>query len=115
MSKQIPTDTELQDQVRAVLKRVKPNKDGVLPYLTAYQILAQLPPVTQRSLRRQYGTGGKGSGNEFPDVTPVSKAADVVVGRGVVWLQTRGLLFGKPNGVGQEAGARVCRLYRLPD
>ncbi|HXT02347.1 MAG TPA: hypothetical protein VN915_16860 [Elusimicrobiota bacterium] len=99
------------DDVRSALKRSSQRYPVLKPYLTAYQILEELPSALSRSLIRQRGRGGKLNGTYYSAASVVAKAAKLA-GADIEFLNTTGLeLHCARERI--EAGNPNVGLYRL--
>jgi len=79
------------------------------PWLTAYQILAELSEPTRKWLLGTYGIPGEGCGHHYSAASRVAKAASQVR-RQLGLLRTRGLTF-EVAGATYKAGGRVAGVF----
>ena len=110
MSQLMPLD--IVDEVREVLLRARKGKGDRPNFLTAYQILDRLPPATRDRLIAERTGGGTGEGTMFGAPSVVSKAARLVPGIVIEYMDSLGLsvqIGGQPVTPSYE----VCGLYRL--
>jgi hypothetical protein len=81
------------------------------PYLTAYQILALLPPGVRARLIRQHGAGGKGSRDPNSAPKRVALTCEAVTSD-VVYFRTDSVKI-TIDSTDVEPGGKSCGLYRL--
>jgi len=101
----------LARHIRKVLKDACKNPQEKHVYLSAYQILALLPPRVRDRLIRDHGLGGKGSEDDHGAPWLVSNVAQTVT-KDVVYLDTRKTQFEIQEGPVEPAGS-YCGLFRL--
>jgi hypothetical protein len=99
--------TNIVSDVEAVLLRNRPN------YMTAYQILEDLPTPVRDQLILERGLPGQGSGNNYASATVVSDAAQMLPGIQIEFLQTQHVIF-EVAGHQIRSSSPSCGLYRLP-
>lgn len=113
------TSKDIVQNVEVVLREAATREAGNNIFMTAYQILAELPPSVRKRLIRDYGQGGKGSGNIPAATKVVSEAAEVVANVEIVYMDTRCMWFVIPTTTGKNwvkpSGQKYCALFRLPD
>jgi len=112
------TATDLLPLVWDVLKKAKKGR-GQYAFLTAYQILAELPREVTAKLIEEYGPAAGGVGNRFGAAGPVA-AAGVMLERQknkdveITFLDTRGMHIDIPvQGEPVEPAGPTLGLYRL--
>jgi hypothetical protein len=101
------TPTNIVSDVEAVLLRNRPN------YMTAYQILEDLPTHLRDQLIQERGMPGQGSGNNYASANVVCDAAQMIQGIQIDFLQTQHVLF-EIAGHQIRSSSPACGLYRLP-
>jgi hypothetical protein len=111
MSNLMPRD--ILDDVRAVLERASKGRGSERHYLTAYQILAELPSALRDTLIQQRGLPGVGAGVHYSAASLVSDAAEQLAGIEKAYLDSRHTSFQIDQHV-VAAGYGVSGLYRLP-
>jgi hypothetical protein len=109
----------IKDEVLDALARARRGKGPRPQFVTAYQILSQLRPVTvQRNLATHYGSSGRRAGHYFGAASCVAHAClaiqkeDRRTGRQrieISYLDTRGLKIGSGQTI---PGYTVCGIYR---
>ncbi len=77
--------------VRGVLERFDRRYSSVQPFLTAYQILQQLPEQLQHRLIEERGRAGKNSGTYYSAASVVSDAAEMLDDIEINTLNTSGI------------------------
>lgn len=97
--------------VKNVLRK-NANRSDKNPYLTAYQILEQLPERVRKALIDKHKLGGKGANADYAATEVVAKAA-MSVTKDIVYLDTCHATF---TVQGQQVipSGNICGLYRLP-
>lgn len=86
----MPRDITME--VQNILKRVPVNSNGRgRSYLTAYQILEQLPHPIRERLVTERGNPGKNSGNYYAAANVVSDAAEMITNIDIAFLDTSSL------------------------
>lgn len=110
MSQVMPS--EIVDEVRSILAAARRGKGSRPNFLTAYQILNRLDEPTRARLIAERSAGGSGAGTFFAAPSVVSKAARLIPGIEIEYLDAGGL----SATVGAEQvvpSYDVCGLYRL--
>jgi len=107
---------ELVEAVRQVLRRAHVSKDGrTVGFLTAQQILQDLPEELQERLEEEYSVS---LARSVHPVVRVARSASEVTNIQVEWLDTRSLglkvLDEAHMGPGGPSGPGLVGLYRLP-
>lgn len=111
MSNLMPAD--IIDEVRKVLEHAKSGKGTERHYLTAYQILAALPPQIRDAVIQQRGLPGVGAGVHYSAASLVSDTAEQVPGVEKAYIDSRHMSF-QIDHRAVAAGYGVSGLYRLP-
>ncbi len=106
-------------KVAAVLKKAARRAAEKNIFLSAYQILQQLPDRDRRQLLKQYGQGGKTSGNDPAATEVVMAAALLVPDIEVMYMDSQDVRFlvenqGKQD-VLEPAGRKWFGIYRVPN
>lgn len=113
------TSKDIVKNVEVVLRKATKREVGKNIFMTAYQILAALPRSVRKRLIRDYGQGGKGSGNIPAATKVVSEAAEEVANVEIVYMDTRRMWFVIPTTTGKNrvkpSRNTYCGLFRLPD
>ena len=111
MTDLMPND--IISEVETVLTgvQVMPNGRG-RAYLTAYQILDQLPQQIKNRLIAERGAPGMGAGNNYAAASVVSDAAEKIHGIEIVFLETSAIRI-ILNGIDITPGNKYVGLYRL--
>ena len=105
---------DIRVEVETVLRSVQVNSSGRgRSYLTAYQILEQLPQPTRDRLIAERGAPGLGSGNYYAAANVVSDAAEMISGIEIVFLETSSLKIILNDGTDITPGNQNVGLYRL--
>ena len=104
--------TDIRPQVEAVLRNAQVNTGG-RSYLTAYQILEQLPQQIKDRLIAERGSPGLGSGTYYAAANVVSDAAEMISGIEIAFLDTSSLKIILKNVTDITPGNRNVGLYRL--
>ena len=81
-------------------------------YLTAYQILEQLPQQIKDRLITERGTPGMGAGKHYAAASVVSDAAEKIPGIEIVFLETSSIKI-MLNETDIAPGNKYVGLYRL--
>jgi len=97
--------SEIREDVRKVLLNT-----GV--FMSAYQILEELPASLRDQLIAERGMPGQGSGNPYASASVVGDAARMLEGREIIYSMTRHLKF-EVKGQDIKSGYGVCAFYRL--
>jgi hypothetical protein len=106
--------SNIRTEVEAVLRSVQVNAgDRGRSYLTAYQILEQLPQPIRDRILAERGTPGLGSGNYYAAANVVSDAAEMISGIQIVFLETSSIKIILNNGTDITPGNKNVGLYRL--
>ena len=105
---------DIRVEVETVLRSVQvdPNGRG-RSYLTAYQILEQLPQQIRDRLIAERGTPGLRSGNYYAAANVVSDAAEMISGIEIAFLETTSLEIILNNRIKITPGNPNVALYRL--
>ncbi len=104
----------LRQEIVAVLQRAKTGKGREPAYLTAYQILSQLPRGTRQWLEATYCPGGRGGGKHYSAATHVARSTARLDEIQICWIDTTGLEFSLPRQKKDvEPSFQVCALFRL--
>lgn len=104
--------SDITDDVRRVLLTAHRGKGNHTQFLTAYQILDRLPDGIRSRLIGERTGGGTGAGTTFAAPSVVSRAARMVPGVQVEYMDSVGIsiqVAGQPVVPSYE----VCGLYRL--
>ncbi|HPL62886.1 MAG TPA: hypothetical protein PK587_03875 [Syntrophales bacterium] len=111
MSNLMPKD--IMVDVESVLRAVQVDPKGRgRAYLTAYQILEQLPQPMKDQLIRERGTPGMGAGRPYAAASVVSDAAEKIPGIEIVFLETSSIKI-LLNETDITPGNKYVGLYRL--
>jgi hypothetical protein len=110
MADLMPSD--IVDEVRAVLLTARRGKGDRPNLLTAFQILDRLPEGTRTRLINERTGGGIGAGIAFAAPSVVSKAARLIIGVVVEYMDCVGLSV-QVAGQSVVPSFEVCGLYRL--
>jgi len=104
---------QIQVEVENVLRGVQdiPNGRG-RAYLTAYQILDQLPQQIKERLIAERGAPGLGAGQHYSAASVVSDAAEKISGIEIVFLETSSIKI-IVNESDITPGNKYVGLYRL--
>lgn len=109
--KLMPSD--IVGEVERVLRGGAAGK-GLYPvYLTAYQILEALPQAIRDRLIAERGMPGQGSGSHYGAAGVVGKAAMMLRGIEIAYVQSQSMVF-EVDGTIIRPGYHVCGIYRLP-
>ncbi len=112
MPKIMPTD--INDEVKAILKSTQKDSHYGHSYLTAYQILEKLPSQIRDQLIKERGMPGQGSVNNFTAASVVSDAAEMLPGIEIVFLDSSFLKIMLRDGTNLVVpGNANIGLYRL--
>lgn len=111
MSDLMPSD--IVAEVDAVLRGVQemPNSRG-RAFLTAYQILDQLPKSTKDRLITERVAPGSGAGEHYSAASVVSDAAEMIFGIEILFLETSSIKI-IVNGSDITPGNKYVGLYRI--
>lgn len=110
MQNLMPSD--IVDEVQHVLVSAHCGKGNSPYYLTAFQILERLPPGIRDRLIAERTRGGANAGTIFAAPSVVSKAARLILGVQIEYMDCVGisvLIAGQDINPSYE----VCGLYRL--
>ena len=112
MSKLMPTD--IKEEVRAVLERTHNDPQRGRSYITAYQILENLPSQIRNQLIEERGTPGQGSGKYYAAASVVSDATEMVPDVEIAFLDSSSLKIMLKDGTDVvKPGNANVGLYRL--
>jgi len=104
---EVITPTQIEDAVRNVLHRTD-------VFMSAYQILEELPADLRDQIIHERGRPGQGSGHHYAAATVVAQAAEKLVGReNIVFVNAKHLKF-EVAGDEIRGGNPACAFYRLP-
>lgn len=98
------------NHVKKVLKKHGENSEKN-SYLTAYQILEELPKGVRNRLINKHGVGGKGSGFHNAATKVIARAAMTVADE-VAYFDTRNITF-FVQGKSLDPGPVECGLFRI--
>lgn len=104
--------SDITDEVRQVLLRATDAKTHGRSFLTAYQILEQLPTATRDRLIAERKLGGRGAGVYYAATSVVSDAAELLPGVEIVAVDSRNLSI-QVAGQNISPGYEVSAAYRL--
>lgn len=107
--------SDITADVLAVLRNAKHGKGGRPHYMTAYQVLNELPVQLRDQIISERGMPGAGSGYPYRAAQVVSDAAEVLERQKLVeieYMDSTRVTF-EVQGQAIEAGYEVCGLYRL--
>lgn len=111
MSHLMPSN--IQAKVESVLRDVQIDPKGRgRAYLTAYQILDQLPQPIKDQLIAERCAPGLGAGKHYSAASVVSDAAEKIPGVEIVFLETSSIKI-IVNGTDITPGNKYVGLYRL--
>jgi hypothetical protein len=96
---------DIVDDVKTVLLRCP-------VFISAYQILEELPSALRDRLIAERGWPGEGSGNYYAAASVVSDAAETIKGVEIVFARTKNLKF-EVAGQDRRSSSPSCGLYRL--
>src|SRR4051794_26669912 len=104
--------SDIVDDVKLVLAGARRGKGERPNFLTAYQILNRLPESVRAILVSERSSGGTGAGVHFAAPSVVSKAARLIPGVEIEYLDSVGLsaVIGTAT---VTPSNEVCGLYRL--
>lgn len=106
---------DLEGEIVAVLNRADQGKYGaIVSFMTAYQVLKELPPQLQQELEREYGPSGKKAGTPFSAASRVAQVLEGIAGIEIDYLDTAHMTF-DTGSTDAPAGYKCCGLYRLPE
>jgi hypothetical protein len=97
--------TDIKNDVENVLRNAR-------VFMSAYQILEELPTDLRDLLIKERGMPGQGSGHHFASASVVADAAEMLEGREIIYGVTRHLKF-EVAGKEIRSGNEVCAFYRL--
>ncbi len=83
--------TDIKDDVEVILKGILKDSRYGRSYLTAYQILEELPSKIRDRLINERGMPGQGAGNYYAAASVVSDAAEMLQDIEIVFLDTSSL------------------------
>ncbi|SRR5579884_1404761 len=104
--------SDIADEVRAVLLAANRGKGARPNFLTAFQILDRLPEATRARLIGERTEGGAGAGITFAAPSVVSRAARLIPGVVVEYMDSVGISV-QVAGRSVVPSNEVCGLYRL--
>ena len=105
--------SDIVDEVEHVLVSAHCGKGTSPNYLTAFQILERLSPATQDRVIAERTAGGANAGTTFAAPSVVSKAARLIPGVQIEYMDCVGLSV-RIAGQDINPSNEVCGLYRLP-
>ena len=104
--------SDIVDEVRKILLAAHRGKGDRPNFLTAFQILDRLPEATRTRLLDERKGGGAGGGSPFAAPSVVSKAARLIPGVVVEYLDSVGIAVRVAEQTVRPSN-EVCGLYRL--
>jgi hypothetical protein len=102
----------LIQEIVSVLQTAKKGKGRAPAFLTAYQILNQLPTATRQGLETTYCPGGRGGGKHYSAATHVARVTARLADVEVFYLDTSEMEL-RIAGSNIVPSFEVCALFRL--